>query len=80
MSPIRLRLYIIATSRRKISQRLLGQESMREKNGVASYEDLLTINFSGICKRCKLPKSDDLINEVLDDAASAMSLAGKERQ
>ncbi|GFU72811.1 histone-lysine N-methyltransferase SETMAR [Trichonephila clavipes] len=44
MSPIRLRQYIIASSQRKILQRLAGLESLREKKSVVSYEDLLTIN------------------------------------
>ncbi|GFW51020.1 hypothetical protein TNCV_3593021 [Trichonephila clavipes] len=38
MSPIRLRLCIIASSRRKISQRLPGLKPLRKMKGTISYE------------------------------------------
>ncbi|GFX29029.1 hypothetical protein TNCV_3030711 [Trichonephila clavipes] len=67
----------------QISQRLPELESLREKKCVVSYEDSLTINgtkHSTIQKAAGLSKSEDFINEVLDDAASVMNLTGKERQ
>ncbi|GFW15471.1 hypothetical protein TNCV_4656111 [Trichonephila clavipes] len=68
---------------RKISQRLPGLELLPEKKGVVSYEDLLTINrtkYSTFQKAAGLLKSEDFINEVLDDAASVINLTEEERQ
>ncbi|GFT19276.1 uncharacterized protein TNCV_303781 [Trichonephila clavipes] len=57
---------------RKASQRLSGLESLCDKKGVVSYEDLLIINgtkYSVFREAAGLEKSEDFINEVLDDAA-----------
>ncbi|GFY07214.1 hypothetical protein TNCV_277611 [Trichonephila clavipes] len=76
MSPIRLRYYIITSSRRKIWQQLPGLEALLEKKGVVSYKDLLIINgtkyshFPEAARSAGLSKSEEFINEVLDDAAS----------
>ncbi|GFX39663.1 hypothetical protein TNCV_2104071 [Trichonephila clavipes] len=71
-----MRLFIFASSRRKISLRLPGLELLHEKKGVVFYEDLLTINetkystFQEAARTADLSKSKDFINEMLDDAAS----------
>ncbi|GFU12972.1 hypothetical protein TNCV_1457011 [Trichonephila clavipes] len=83
MSPIQLRLYIIVSSRRKISQRLPGLESLQEKKGLVSYEDLLRINgtqYSTYQEATSLSKFEDFIDEVLNDVASVMNLTEEECQ
>ncbi|GFT49296.1 hypothetical protein TNCV_4582901 [Trichonephila clavipes] len=86
MSPIQLRLYIIASSQRKISQQLSGLESLSDKKGIVSYEDLLTINgtkyptFQKAARAAGLSKSRNFINEVLDVAISVRNLTEEERQ
>ncbi|GFV41078.1 hypothetical protein TNCV_2666691 [Trichonephila clavipes] len=68
---------------RKTSQRLPG---LREKKEVVSYEDLLLIKgakysiFQEAERAEGLSKSDDLVDEVLDDATSLMNLREKDRQ
>ncbi|GFX22083.1 hypothetical protein TNCV_3054391 [Trichonephila clavipes] len=57
-----------------------------EKKGVVSYEYLLTIKgtkystFQEAERAAGLSKSDDFINEVLDDAASVINITEKKRQ
>ncbi|GFY30845.1 hypothetical protein TNCV_3120051 [Trichonephila clavipes] len=86
MSPVWLRWFLTASTRRKISQRLLGLESLRKKKGVVSYEDLITINVTKFStfKKAKrttgLRKSADFINEVLDEETSVRKVTEKERQ
>ncbi|GFX29533.1 mariner Mos1 transposase [Trichonephila clavipes] len=71
--------------RRKISQRLPELESLREKKGFVSYEDL-TINgtnyttFQEAARGAGLPISGDFIDEELDDAASVMNLTEEKLQ
>ncbi|GFT20033.1 hypothetical protein TNCV_4994331 [Trichonephila clavipes] len=86
MFPIWSQKYIIASTRRKISRRLPGLESLREKKGVFSSEDLLTINgtkdsISHEGARAEdLSKSEYFIGEVLAVAASVMNVTKEEHQ
>ncbi|GFW47722.1 hypothetical protein TNCV_2829121 [Trichonephila clavipes] len=82
-----VRWYIISNSGGKISQRLPGLETLREKKSVVSFEDLLSINgtkysaFQEAARAAGLSKSEDFfINEVLNDAVSVMNLNEEERQ
>ncbi|GFU95091.1 hypothetical protein TNCV_4138751 [Trichonephila clavipes] len=71
-----------------ILQRLPGLESLREKKGVLSYEDLLTINELNTPLSRKLQekeeraaglsKSEEFIKEVLDDGTSVMNSTEEE--
>ncbi|GFW77915.1 hypothetical protein TNCV_3911251 [Trichonephila clavipes] len=80
MSPIRSEKYIIASSRRKILDLLPGLESLSEKKGFVSYEDLSTINrtkyptFQEAAIATGVSKSENFIREVLENAASLMNL------
>ncbi|GFV17270.1 hypothetical protein TNCV_5103331 [Trichonephila clavipes] len=61
-------------------------ESLREKKGGVSYEELLTISgtkysaFQEAVRAAGSSKSEDFINEVLDDAASMINLTEEERE
>ncbi|GFW28442.1 alpha-2 adrenergic receptor [Trichonephila clavipes] len=71
-------LYIIASSHRKISQRLPGIEPLLGKKGIVSYRDLLTINeikyatFQEAARAAGLSNYENFNNEVLDDAAASV--------
>ncbi|GFW30999.1 hypothetical protein TNCV_2940991 [Trichonephila clavipes] len=68
----------------KVSQRLPRIESLREKKRVVSHEDLLTINgskcstFQVAARVAGLSKSQNFINEVLNDAALVINLTEEE--
>ncbi|GFT80698.1 hypothetical protein TNCV_127421 [Trichonephila clavipes] len=74
------------SSRRKIWQRLPELESLREKKGIVSCEDLLTINgtkqstHQEAARAAHLSKSKDFTNEVSDDATSVINLTEEEHQ
>ncbi|GFV87481.1 hypothetical protein TNCV_3281191 [Trichonephila clavipes] len=61
-----------------------GLESLLEKKGVVSYEDLLNIHgtkcwtFQEATSAPGLSKSENLINDVMDDVASMMNLIEEE--
>ncbi|GFT75310.1 hypothetical protein TNCV_967681 [Trichonephila clavipes] len=65
----------------KISSLLSGLESLRNKEGVVSYENLLTINetrYSSFQEASReratgLSKSEEFVNKGLDDAASVIN-------
>ncbi|GFT58722.1 hypothetical protein TNCV_1360821 [Trichonephila clavipes] len=66
---------------KKISQRLPGRKSLQEKKVVVSYDDLQSTERNtqlffpqDVPRDSCLPKSEDLINKDLDDAASVMNL------
>ncbi|GFV50954.1 hypothetical protein TNCV_302151 [Trichonephila clavipes] len=71
---------------KNIAPRLLGLKSLREKKCVVSHVNSSTINgakystFQRAAKTAGLSKSEDFINEMLDDAASMMSLTEDEQQ
>ncbi|GFW17649.1 hypothetical protein TNCV_2652061 [Trichonephila clavipes] len=86
MSPNTVKAVHHCKPSKKISQRLPGLESLREKKSVVSYDYLLTINGTKCsslqegARAAGLSKSKDFIKEVLIDAASAMNLIEEERQ
>ncbi|GFU70189.1 uncharacterized protein TNCV_5057811 [Trichonephila clavipes] len=69
-----------------LQKNIPGLESLKDKKGVVSYEGLLKINgteysaFQGGARATGGLKSEDFINEVLDDAVSVMNLTEEETQ